>query len=352
MRTANAVRHTALALVTVVMLAAAARADEVKVITSGAFTAAYLELVPEFERTTKHIVTTAFGASMGSAPDSIPSRLQRGEPVDVVIMADTALDDLIKQGKVVAGSRVDLVRSSIGVAVRAGAPKPDISTVEALTRTLLNAKSIAYSASASGVYVSTELFQRLGIADQVKGKSQRIESARVGTVVARGDAEIGFQQISELLPVAGITYLGPLPADVQKVTVFSAGIVSASKNADVARALIRFLASPAAADVIRKSGLEPIAAATQNDRHAVQESGAAPQVRRTARAGQDLEPDVRGMEPRDRRQEAAGARQAEVDREAKARDTQARREAPIEVTRRYRRSANANSAFPAVIATY
>jgi molybdate transport system substrate-binding protein len=298
-------------------------------------------------------VTTAFGASMGSAPDSIPSRLQRGEPVDVVIMADTALDDLIQQGKVVAGSRVDLVRSSIGVAVRAGAPRPDISSVDALRRTLLNAKSIAYSASASGVYVSTELFQRLGIAGQVKDKSQRIESARVGTVVARGDAEIGFQQISELLPVAGITYLGPLPADVQKVTVFSAGIVSGSKNADVARALIRFLASPAAADVIRKSGLEPIASATQNDRHAVQESGAAPQVRRTARAGQDLERDVRGMEPRDRRQEAAGTRQTEVDREAEIRrDPQAHHQASIEVTRRYRRSANANSAFPAVIATY
>jgi len=187
------------------MLTTAARADQVKVVTSGAFTAAYLELVPEFERSTKHTVTTAFGASMGNAPDSIPSRFQRGEAVDVVIMADTALDDLIKQGKVVAGSRVDLVRSSIGVAVRAGAPKPDISSVDALRRALLSAKSIAYSASASGVYVSSELFQRLGIADQVTGKSQRIDSARVGAAVARGDAEIGFQQISELLRCRGST---------------------------------------------------------------------------------------------------------------------------------------------------
>jgi len=349
----NALRTTLRTITALLLLATVARADEVRVITSGAFTAAYLELVPEFERTTKHTVTSGFGASMGDAPDSIPARLQRGEPIDVVIMADTALDALIKQGKVVAGSRVDLVRSSIGVAVRAGAPKPDISTVEALRSALLNAKSIAYSASASGVYVSTELFQRLGIADQVKGKSQRIESARVGAVVARGDAEIGFQQISELLPVEGITYLGPLPADVQKVTVFSAGIVSAAKNADAARALIRFLASPAAADVIRKSGLEPIAAATQNDRHAVQESGAAPQVRRAARAGQDLERDLRGMEPRDRRQEAAGARQAEIGREEENRaGAQARHEAPIEIAGRYRRSANANRALPAVIATY
>src|SRR5262245_36929364 len=143
-------RDTVLASVSVLLLATAVRADEVKVVTSGAFTAAFLELVPEFERTTMHRVTTTFGPSMGTAPDSIPSRLQRGEPLDVVIMADRALDDLIEQGKVAAGSRVDLVRSSIGVAIRAGAPKPDISTVEGLKQSLLRAKSIAYSASASG----------------------------------------------------------------------------------------------------------------------------------------------------------------------------------------------------------
>src|SRR5262245_47322385 len=219
----TAFRTTLAQVVAVLLLAAAARADDVRVVTSGAFTAAYLEIVPEFERTTTHKVSTVFGASMGTAPDSIPSRLQRGEALDVVIMADTALEDLIEQGKVAAGSRVDLVRSSIGVAIRAGAPKPDITTIDALRRTLLAAKSIAYSASASGVYVSTELFQRLGIADQVMSKSRRIDSARVGEIVARGEAEIGFQQISELLPVQGIDYIGPLPAEVQKVTVFSAG---------------------------------------------------------------------------------------------------------------------------------
>src|SRR3989441_5964514 len=243
----------------ILLIAATAYGDEVKVMTSGAFTAAYLEIVPEFERATRNTVVTAFGASMGNAPDWIPSRLQRGEPVDVVIVADSALDDLIKQGKVLAGSRVDLVRSSIGIAVRAGAPKPDISSVAALKRALLQAKSIAYSASASGVYVSTELFQRLGIADQVMGKSTRIVSAPVGAAVARGDAEIGFQQISELLPVPGIDYVGPLPPEVQKVTVFSAGVAAAAKAPDAARALIAFLASPAAATVIKKSGLEPIA---------------------------------------------------------------------------------------------
>src|SRR3989442_5055684 len=238
----------------IVLIAATAYGDEVKVMTSGAFTAAYLEIVPEFERATRNTVVTAFGASMGNAPASIPSRLQRGEPVDVVIVADSALDDLIKQGKVLAGSRVDLVRSSIGIAVRAGAPKPDISTVAALKRTLLQAKSIAYSASVSGDYVSTELLQRLGIADQVLSKSRRIEGGeRVGAVVARGEAEIGFQQISELLPVLGIDHVTPLPPEVQKVSVFSAGVALSTKDSDAAHALIRFLASPEAARAITNS---------------------------------------------------------------------------------------------------
>jgi molybdate transport system substrate-binding protein len=251
-------RRRALAVASILFLATAAYGDEIKVMTSGAFTAAYLQLVPEFERTTHHQVLTAYGASMGNAPDSIPSRLQRGEPVDVVILADVALDELIMQGKVVSGSRVDLVRSSIGMAVRAGAPKPDISTVETLKRALLEAKSIAYSDSASGVYLSKQMFQRLGIADQIASKCQRIQSEPVGAVVARGDAEIGFQQISELLPVPGIAYLGPLPKEVQKVTVFSAGVAVGTKRPDAARALIEFLASPAALPAITKSGLEPV----------------------------------------------------------------------------------------------
>jgi len=228
--------------------------------TSGAFTAAYLELVPEFERATRNKVVTSFGGSLGNRPETIPNRLQRGEPADVVILAASALDDLIKQGKVVAGSRVDLVRSSIGMAVRAGAPKPDISSVAALRQTLLRAKSIAYSASASGVYISTELFQRLGIADQVLAKSKNAEGQRVGALVARGEAEIGFQQISELLPEPGIDYVGPLPHDVQRVTVFSAGIVMGAKKPQQARALIKFLASENAISVIKKTGLEPVGA--------------------------------------------------------------------------------------------
>ncbi|HEY7679958.1 MAG TPA: substrate-binding domain-containing protein [Terriglobia bacterium] len=251
-------RSVVLALTSSLLFAGSAIGGEVNVLVSGGFTAPYEEVVPEYERATQTKVVTAYGASMGGAPDSIPMRLERGEPADVVIMASTALDELIKQGKVVAGSRVDLVRSSIGMAVRSGAPKPDISSVEALKRTLLQAKSIAYSASASGVYLSTELFPQLGIADQIKAKSQRIVSERVGTVVARGDAEIGFQQISELLPIEGIDYVGPLPPEVQRVTVFSAGVAVGSKDPAAARALIKFLASPATIPAITKSGLEPV----------------------------------------------------------------------------------------------
>ncbi len=251
-------RTVALVAASIIVFLSTAFGVELNVMSSGGFTAAYRILLPEFERATQHKVVTAYGASMGGAPDSIPIRLQRGEPADVVIMAGPALDELIKQGKVVAGSRVDLARSIIGMAVRAGAPKPDISSVDALKRTLLQAKSIAYSASASGVYLSTELFPRLGIADQIKAKCKRIESERVGTVVARGDAEIGFQQVSELLPIAGIDYVGPLPEEIQQVTIFSAGIAAGSKEPDVGRALIKFLSSPAAAPAIKKSGLDPV----------------------------------------------------------------------------------------------
>jgi len=195
---------------------------------------------------------------MGNTPNAIPVRLQRGEPADVVIMVADALDELIKQGKVVAGTRVDLARSGIGMAVRAGASKPDISSIDAFKRVVLEAKSIAYSDSASGVYLSTELFPRLGIADRISAKSKQIKGEPVGVAVARGEAEIGFQQISELLPIAGIDYVGPLPPEIQKVTVFSAGIAVGSKETNLARSLVTFLTSTAAAAAIAKSGLGPI----------------------------------------------------------------------------------------------
>ena len=247
----------ALALICALLAVATVRADEIKVVTSGAFTAAYLELVPEYERATHNKLVTEFGPSMGTAPNAIPIRLERGEVIDVVIMAAPALADLIKQGKVRADSRVDLVQSKIGMAVKAGAPKPDISTVDALKRTLLAAKSIAYSGSASGVYLSTELFPKLGIADQIKGKTTKIEAAPVGEWVAKGEVEIGFQQISELRPVKGIDIVGELPPGAQRVTVFAAGIPTASKHPEAAKALIQWLASPAAYPAIENSGLEP-----------------------------------------------------------------------------------------------
>ena len=172
-------RRTLPLVITALLVAASAAAQqEVRVVTSGGFTEAYKQLAPQFERQTGIHVISGFGASMGATPDAIPNRLNRGEPIDVIILAAPGLDDLIKQGKVDAGTRVDLVRSLIAMAVRTGAPKPDISSVDALKRTLLEAKSIGYSDSASGVYLRTVLFPRLGIADQITSKSRIVEAYR------------------------------------------------------------------------------------------------------------------------------------------------------------------------------
>ena len=231
---------------------------DVVVMTSGAFAAPHATLVPGFERTFDTRITTVAGASMGGEPNTIPNRLARGEPADVVILARPALDELVAAGRVVAGSQVDLVRSKIGMAIRAGAPKPDINTLAAFTKALLDARSIGYSSSASGVYLSTELFRTLGVSERVMPKARRIAEEPVAAAVARGDVEIGFQQISELLPVPGITIVGPLPEGAQRETLFSAGIVSAARNPDGGRALIRYYTSPAVADAIRAAGLEPM----------------------------------------------------------------------------------------------
>jgi molybdate transport system substrate-binding protein len=257
-RISVAFKTIAVVATSLLLFAGTAFAVEIRVMNSGGFSAAYRALAPEFESATKNTLLTAWGPSMGATPEAIPSRLARGEPADVLIMVGDALDVLIKQGKAVAGSRVDLAGSNIGMVVRAGAPKPDISSVDAFKRALINAKSIAYSDSASGVYLSTVLFQRLGIADQIAGKSKMIPGEPVGVGVARGDAEIGFQQISELLPVPGVELVGPLPPEIQKVTVFAAGIATGAKQPEAGALLIEFLASPAAAPVIIKSGLEPI----------------------------------------------------------------------------------------------
>ena len=235
-----------------------APANDFRVMTSGAFTAAHLALIPQLERLTKKKIVTA-STSIGTGDGSIPNRLKRGEIVDIVIVADTVLRQFIEDGLVLAEGHMPVARSTIGMAVRAGASKPDIGSIDALRRTLLQAKSIAYSASVSGKYLTTELYQRLGIADQVLGKSRFVGGGeRVGAVVARGDAEIGFQQMSELLPVPGIAHITPLPPELQKVSLFAAGVAASSPDAALARLVIKFLASPEAAQAITNSGLEPI----------------------------------------------------------------------------------------------
>ena len=232
-------------------------AAEVHVMISGGFSAAYKELVPAFEKATGNTVVTAYGPSMGETPQAIPMRLSRGEPADVLIMVGYALDDLAAKGKVIGTSRVALADSLIGVAVKHGASKPDLSTPETLKAALLASKTVAYSDSASGVYVGTEMFAKLGIADAMKDKARKIPATPVGEIVASGAAEIGFQQISELKPVEGIDIVGPLPAALQKVTVFSAGLASAAPQPEAGKALIAFLSSAQAAPVMIKTGLEP-----------------------------------------------------------------------------------------------
>jgi molybdate transport system substrate-binding protein len=251
-------RALVLGFASALLFTATANAAEVRVMISGGLTAAFNALVPEFERQTGNKVLVAYGPSMGTTVNAIPVRLERGEPADVLIMVGYALGDLAKNGKVIPDSRVDLVKSGIGIAVKAGAPKPDISSADTLKRALLAAQSVAYSDSASGVYVSTEMFKKLGIEEEMMSKARMIPATPVGEIVAHGDAEIGFQQISELKPVAGIDIVGPLPADLQKITVFSAGIATVSKEPEAGKALIKFFTSPAASAEIAKSGLDPI----------------------------------------------------------------------------------------------
>ncbi len=241
--------------------AAAAEAEatrEVAVVTSGGLAAAYDVLAPRFQEETGIRLVTSYGASTGGAPDSIPARLERGESFDVLIMSQAGLDALAERGVVRPDTRADLASSSIGMAVRDGAPVPDISTPEAFADTLLAAESIGYSASVSGTYVSEELFPRLGLAEELAPKSRRVVSERVAAVVARGELEIGFQQVSEILSIEGAAYVGPIPDEYQRVTTFSAGITTDAENPDGAQSLIDFLASPEAAPTIAETGLEPL----------------------------------------------------------------------------------------------
>jgi molybdate transport system substrate-binding protein len=272
-------RHgLAIVVAITLLLVRPAAAAEIRVMTSGAFTAAYLALMPRCADARGDSAVTVT-TTMGAGETSIPNRLERREAADVVIVDREALGRLLQRGLVSGGSRVDLARSAIGVAVKAGTTRPDISTVDAFRRALLSAASIAYSASVSGDYLSTDVFQRLGIADVILPRSRRIVGERVGSVVARGDAALGFQQISELLPITGLDYVGPLPIELQKVTVFAAGVVGASPEPERARAFIACLASSEAAATIAASGLEP--------RHGV--AALRPEFRDLAQVGPFLE---------------------------------------------------------------
>lgn len=247
-----------LTLSAAILLSTATQAAEIHVMISGGMTAAFKSLVPEFERRSGHKVDIAYGPSMGTTANAIPVRLERGEPADVLIMVGYALSDLTTKGKVMPDSLVELANSPIGVAVKSGTPHPDISNADAVKRMLIAAKTIAYSDSASGVYVSTEMFDKLGIREEMKGKARMIPATPVGEIVAQGEAEIGFQQISELKPVKGIDIVGPLPVGLQKITVFSAGIATNAREPEAGKALIKFLSSPDARKTIVESGLDPI----------------------------------------------------------------------------------------------
>ncbi|KAF2394397.1 substrate-binding domain-containing protein [Pseudomonas frederiksbergensis] len=246
------------ALILIASLSTVAQAEEIRVMTSGGFTAAYKILGPEFAASTGNTLDTALGPSMGKAPEAIPNRLARGEQADVVIMVGYALDDLIKQGKVDPASRVELADSRIGLVVREGAAKPDISSVEGLKKTLLDAQSVAYSDSASGVYIEEQLFKKLGIEDQLKPKSKMIPKIPVGSVVATGDYQLGFQQVSELLPVPGVSFVAKIPESVQSVTRFAAGIPVGAQHPAQAKALLAYLASPAVQPRVQATGLDSV----------------------------------------------------------------------------------------------
>jgi molybdate transport system substrate-binding protein len=234
-----------------VLLPGATGAAELTVLAGMGVVSGARDVAPAFERATGHKVIVSFEVG-----PSLMQKINSNVPADVVAHYPDAIDDLIKQGKVV-GSRIDFARAGVGVAVKAGAPKPDISTPEAFKRAMLAAKSIAYArAGASGI-ITAKLLERLGLAEQLKDKVKLVDGVPVAEVVAKGEAEIGMQQINVILPVAGADYVGPLPAELQGYVDFAVGVLAVSKERDAAQALVKFMGSPEAAPLIRKSGMEP-----------------------------------------------------------------------------------------------
>lgn len=240
-----------------------AAAAEVKVMISAGFFGVYAELKPGFEKATGHTLVTTRGPSMGDSPEAIPTRLVRGEPADVVVMDGGAADELVEKGLARADGKRELARSLIGMVVREGAPKPAMSTVDEFRNMLLAAQSIAYSDSGSGTFLSTTLFPKLGIAAQIAGKTRKVRGPPSGepvaAVVARGESEVGFQQVSELIHTPGVSFVATLPAELQPVIYFTGAVTRDAREPEAAKALIRWLSSPEAAAVIRRAGLLPLA---------------------------------------------------------------------------------------------
>jgi len=224
----------------------------IKVFASNSIRAVMGELVPQFERATGHKVSVSYDPAK-----VMLARIERGEAADLVITGSTAIDQLVKQGKILASSCRVLARCRVGIAVLAGQPRPDISSLAAFKHALLGAKSVAYTQEgASGMHFAS-VIERLGIAEQVKAKAVRQPGGLIGELVAAGKAEIAIQQIPELMAVAGIELVGPLPADIQLVTVSTVGIFAGTQQAEAAHALIEFLTTPAAVKVMKSRGLEP-----------------------------------------------------------------------------------------------
>ena len=245
-------RHSAAAAAGLLLFSSMAGAAEIKVLSTQATEDTYRELVPRFEKATGHKVTTVFTGTL-----DVQKRLADGESYDMIIMAGPAIDAQIKAGKAVAGSRVDLAKSGVALGVPKGAPKPDIGSVAALKNTLLAAQSIGYSTGPSGVYMLS-LFDKLGVAEQVKGKLKQTPSGVfVGNLIAKREVEIGFQQVSEIATFPGVDVVAPLPAEVQQTTVFSSAIIAGAKEAEAAKQWVKFLTTPQAAEAFKKRGMEP-----------------------------------------------------------------------------------------------
>jgi len=230
----------------------------VNVLMSGGFTGAYEQLLPEFERASGIKVTTGSGASQGTGPQTIGAQLARGVPADVVILSREGLAELVAANRIAAGTAVDLARVPLGVAVRAGAARPDVSTVHAFKQVLLNAKAIAVPGSTSGIWLKTDLFPRLGVADKIDVRMTP-RGSDASAMVAPGGADLAVMPVSEILVAPGVDHAGAIPSEIQLLQVFCAAIVAGSQAIEASRRLIEFLASPGASDTIRRSGMEPLA---------------------------------------------------------------------------------------------